>query len=955
LFQCLNQQNDEFEHEEAMLQDLFTHFCVYGTPTLRREAARFLMHQLGSQVSFPSNTLRKFFCSNPEYTRPINLFPQQEVFDTLQEIMGQDRLRFFYVDDLFSMLEELTAATNVSNIDVALVSWVLLLLSNTMSLTPDKAPVHQGSKCRNCNMSPICGVRYRCVNCLDYDLCEQCESDATTHNKSHLFLKIPTALPLPPSSFRGMPPPKDPLLPLMYAQDSTSVSPASLDEQDGYTHAGVSCDGCGKTPIKGIRYKCVHCDEFNFCETCEGKVEHYPLHLFLKIRRPVTTSATTENPKALIPVLLHRGFYPFSQFKSQSSQSFTKLSKSVTDASKMKKDTDRELSPSNLSVSSGKSLRSSAADITKFINEPSEVTQAAGSVFDGRHLRSIFSVISLSARMQPLSPELFLLAMRVLEGLTNQYTPDDIYEDVFKHPKFDEFLRQVSSYPSTFIRSAVLQMVEKLCNIETYNGGKESAQAIRRIRSLLRSKAIKLLLSNDNKNFSADFLLELLLVITYEKELATKPASTGEASPGPSSSAASSQSAATASDEAENASPVIVRKVSRGEDETEDYALDEIASYLLHYLSRDNPLTASAAARPWCMVLRLLHSVDPKQLCRLPALLSVFHEAILAPEELQVLLLDDFVQLASKLLATEGLGEVLQSELMGELVVTFPQVHYDTHTLLYLRLLEVMREHFTAAVHYKIEHLFALLQELAAELPDSLALAVHGTSSKGNRLLQVVLDVLNTVFTAPTFTAADRARLLDLANKQKRDKAFTTLFIQWLSSMEQSDKGVTSAALTASTSTALLSTSTSALASSSNTLSSSAAPVTAPIASSALPTATKFDLSKSIVRLIKILSTENEGAKHFLELCLGVLRTKPTSVSIAELCLTLVRNEELAHYLIVELEGYKFLFDQIKSSNSRARSSFLAPAFANILSHSKKNNTASKYSLLTRGDDSVRT
>jgi len=102
-------------------------------------------------------------------------------------------------------------------------------------------------------------------------------------------------------------------------------------------------------------------------------------------------------------------------------------------------------------------------------------------------------------------------------------------------------------------------------------------------------------------------------------------------------------------------------------------------------------------------------------------------------------------------------------------------------------------------------------------------------------------------------------------------------------------------------------------------------------------------LSKSIVRLIKILSTENDGAKHFLELCLSVLRAKPTSVSIAELCLTLVRNEYLAHYLIVELEGYKFLFDQIKSSNSRARSSFLAPAFANILSHSKKSTAASKY------------
>jgi hypothetical protein len=34
-------------------------------------------------------------------------------------------------------------------------------------------------------------------------------------------------------------------------------------------HVGVSCDGCGKSPLSGIRFKCVNCDEFNFCEDCE--------------------------------------------------------------------------------------------------------------------------------------------------------------------------------------------------------------------------------------------------------------------------------------------------------------------------------------------------------------------------------------------------------------------------------------------------------------------------------------------------------------------------------------------------------------------------------------------------------------------------------------------------------------------------------------------------------------
>jgi hypothetical protein len=69
-------------------------------------------------------------------------------------------------------------------------------------------------------------------------------------------------------------------------------------------------------------------------------------------------------------------------------------------------------------------------------------------------------------------------------------------------------------------------------------------------------------------------------------------------------------------------------------------------------------------------------------------------------------------------------------------------------------------------------------------------------------------------------------------------------------------------------------------------------------------------------------------------------------VMIAELCLSLVKNEELAYYFAIELEGADFLFDQIRSSNTLMRSSFLVPAFANFLSHStKKPDTTSTSSL----------
>jgi hypothetical protein len=49
------------------------------------------------------------------------------------------------------------------------------------------------------------------------------------------------------------------------------------------THVGVSCDGCGESPILGVRYKCAVCKDFDYCSNCEEKLDHD--HPFLKIRK----------------------------------------------------------------------------------------------------------------------------------------------------------------------------------------------------------------------------------------------------------------------------------------------------------------------------------------------------------------------------------------------------------------------------------------------------------------------------------------------------------------------------------------------------------------------------------------------------------------------------------------------------------------------------------------------
>jgi hypothetical protein len=229
------------------------------------------------------------------------------------------------------------ASVGANAVDASLLAWTLMLATSCMTVITDKSIVHPGSACFSCGMTPIVGVRFRCVNCVNYDLCAECydEEHEQIHNPYHLFLKIPRPLPLDPSTspiniantanLLSSPAQRlsrpTPLLPVLYpkaqmpsvqpaaaaaitsattASTATSSSKATIgashattkshhsaativgtaigdseDDEDDKgkqhtsVHADVTCDGCGRSPIAGIRYKCVNCDEFNFCEDCE--------------------------------------------------------------------------------------------------------------------------------------------------------------------------------------------------------------------------------------------------------------------------------------------------------------------------------------------------------------------------------------------------------------------------------------------------------------------------------------------------------------------------------------------------------------------------------------------------------------------------------------------------------------------------------------------------------------
>jgi len=55
-------------------------------------------------------------------------------------------------------------------------------------------------------------------------------------------------------------------------------------EESGPLHPGVTCDGCEK-PIRGFRYKCMVCEDYDLCAKCEAAGKH-PGHNMMRIAGP---------------------------------------------------------------------------------------------------------------------------------------------------------------------------------------------------------------------------------------------------------------------------------------------------------------------------------------------------------------------------------------------------------------------------------------------------------------------------------------------------------------------------------------------------------------------------------------------------------------------------------------------------------------------------------------------
>ncbi|KDR76199.1 hypothetical protein GALMADRAFT_210854 [Galerina marginata CBS 339.88] len=137
--------------------------------------------------------------------------------------------------------------------------------------------------CDGCRKQYPEGARYRCEDCEDFDLCQDCYT-AQRHDLTHRFMQIarPGSKPFhlyPRSPSRtGAPPP----IPI---SRQPAMNPLATPTKSLNSHA-CNCDACGWQFIEGARYKCEVCADFDLCKECYVAKRHNLSHRFMQIDRP---------------------------------------------------------------------------------------------------------------------------------------------------------------------------------------------------------------------------------------------------------------------------------------------------------------------------------------------------------------------------------------------------------------------------------------------------------------------------------------------------------------------------------------------------------------------------------------------------------------------------------------------------------------------------------------------
>ena len=117
-----------------------------------------------------------------------------------------------------------------------------------------KEEIHK-VRCAACHTYPIRSDRYKCLNCENLDLCGQCferRRESRQHSSGHVFVHF-----ISPGELFGQAVP-----------DSAITFENLKRSYERENHEAISCDGCRRESITGLRFKCDTCPRYDLCQEC---------------------------------------------------------------------------------------------------------------------------------------------------------------------------------------------------------------------------------------------------------------------------------------------------------------------------------------------------------------------------------------------------------------------------------------------------------------------------------------------------------------------------------------------------------------------------------------------------------------------------------------------------------------------------------------------------------------
>eukprot|EP01121_Diplochlamys_sp_Union-15-3_P019691 TRINITY_DN7489_c0_g2_i1.p1 TRINITY_DN7489_c0_g2~~TRINITY_DN7489_c0_g2_i1.p1 ORF type:complete len:286 (-),score=23.16 TRINITY_DN7489_c0_g2_i1:127-984(-) len=185
----------------------------------------------------------------------------------------------------------------------------------------DEMMFHDYYECNGCKTRPLWGTRFTCLQCPDFDVCEECHDKRIVpeelrfmHDSSHTFkaVELPQlAGGLPIHRFRCLGCERFPIIGYRFRctqcnntnfcqkcffkqieiRDHKTDHDLELILEPHREHSWVTCDGCGVKTIVGNRYKCNSCFNYDLCENCyvskvpppPSYISHKPTHTFTRM------------------------------------------------------------------------------------------------------------------------------------------------------------------------------------------------------------------------------------------------------------------------------------------------------------------------------------------------------------------------------------------------------------------------------------------------------------------------------------------------------------------------------------------------------------------------------------------------------------------------------------------------------------------------------------------------